>query len=139
MGLRGGYERGRAKILEPFQPYYRYLGTWQSWRMFVAPHRYPARSRSSSIGGRGGSRLRRPILRARLDAAVDDHDRLRAATFRYGWATTAAIGSSSPTGSPGGAAVDFPEARRVRVSFVRHRTPSPAEVLGQIAPRRSGS
>ena len=33
----------RRTVLSPFQPYYRYLGTAQSWRMFVAPHRYPAR------------------------------------------------------------------------------------------------
>ena len=32
----------RQALLAPFDPYYRH-GTWQSWRMFVAPHRYPAR------------------------------------------------------------------------------------------------
>ena len=33
----------RKQVLRPFDPYARYMGTQQSWRMFVAPHRYPAR------------------------------------------------------------------------------------------------
>ena len=35
----------RDEVLAPFQPYYRWCGTWQSWRMFVAPHTHPSRMR----------------------------------------------------------------------------------------------
>ena len=38
-----GVMRTRKDALYPFHRYYRNAGTWQSWRMFVAPHRYPSR------------------------------------------------------------------------------------------------
>ena len=37
------YERWRDAVMVPFDPYYTYCGTWQSWKMFVAPHRFPGR------------------------------------------------------------------------------------------------
>ena len=37
------YDEARDTIMDPLRPYFRYTCTPQSWRMFVAPHRYPAR------------------------------------------------------------------------------------------------
>src|SRR6187399_1630494 len=37
------YMTVRDAMIAPFTPYYEASGTWQSWRMFVAPHRVPSR------------------------------------------------------------------------------------------------
>ncbi|MBX2797513.1 MAG: hypothetical protein KTR31_07595 [Myxococcales bacterium] len=125
-----GYERGRAKLLRPFKPYFEYCGTWQSWRMFVAPHRFPGRLEIHVDGGRKGWQ---PVYVARSDEhawmhTIFDHDRLRAATFRYAWAHFRGPRQQFANWVATQAAQDFPEAARVRVSFVRYRTRTPDEV-----------
>src|SRR5947209_12697273 len=37
------YMAARDRALAPFDLYYEWCGTYQSWRMFVAPHRHPTR------------------------------------------------------------------------------------------------
>ena len=121
---------------EPFDPYYRCCGTAQSWRMFVAPHRYPSRFQIRVLRGRTWY----IVYQARhpehdwMSRALD-HDRMRAALFRYGW------GNKYPkTYSNLGewlarhAAVDFPEASRMQVRFGRTETPSPAETRAGTTP-----
>jgi hypothetical protein len=124
-----GYEVVREKILAPFQPYFRYCGTWQSWKMFVAPHRYPGRLEIEVDRGEGWE----PVYVAR-SAEHDwmapwlDHDRFRSATFRYAWDHYRAARNQFVDWVARHAAVDFPDARRVKVFFVRYRTRSPEEV-----------
>ena len=61
-----GFMERRDQVLTPFKPYYKHAGTTQAWRMFVAPHRYPARRRSSrGAGASTGSRAWRAPLSAR--------------------------------------------------------------------------
>ncbi|MEN0068312.1 MAG: hypothetical protein AAGA48_39700 [Myxococcota bacterium] len=124
-----GYEQGRRAILRPFLPYLRYCGTWQTWRMFVAPHRFPGRLEIEIDRGQGWE----TIYVARSDEhewrrTWLDHDRFRAAVFRYAWKhyrkgrTEFTAWVSRQVGE------DYPDAKRVRVSFLRYRTPSPEEV-----------
>ena len=84
------YTAARKKVLEPFEPYDQYAGTDQSWHMFVAPHRNPARlyiDLSNDSGQPSTWRLlyvsRHPELRWKSE--VFDHSRGRAALFRYSW------------------------------------------------------
>lgn len=131
-----GYERGRARVLRPFRGYFEVLGTWQSWKMFVAPHRYPARL---EIHVRTPGEDWRPVYVARSDEHEWmrrwlDHDRFRAAVFRYAWDHYRGTRRQFADWVADRAAVDFPEAAQVRVSFVRYRTPSPEEVRSGIAP-----
>ncbi|MCB9683727.1 MAG: hypothetical protein H6735_01640 [Alphaproteobacteria bacterium] len=121
----------RQDILTPFQPYYRYCGTWQSWKMFVAPHRYP--SRLEILLDRGEGRFE-PLYVA--DSSEYDwhatwfhHDRMRAAVFRYGWDHFRPWRKQFADWVARVAADEFPDARLVRVQFVHYRTPSPEEVL----------
>lgn len=119
----------RRRVLAPFAPYYRYAGTFQSWRMFVAPHRHPARLHIE-VHRRGAWE---PVYVAR-DAQHDwlapklDHDRLRAQVFRLSWPAYKTTYSRFVDWVARQAASDFPDATRVRVRFWRYRTPSPAEV-----------
>ncbi len=121
--------RVRRVVLSPFGPYYRYCGTQQSWRMFVAPHRYPSRlhvdiqTESEWL----------PVYVGRDDeldwhAQWFDHDRMRSVVFRFGWKSYRASYRQFVDFMAGLAAVEFPEASHIRVRLHRARTPSPEEV-----------
>lgn len=123
------YERARSSVLAPFQPYYRYCGTWQSWRMFVAPHRYPARLHIDVLDDDGW----RPVYRARSSihawrAEQLDHDRFRSSIFRYAWPSYRRGYREFVDWLKVQAASDFPDARKLRVRFYKYRTATPDEV-----------
>lgn len=125
----------RRSLLTPFQPYYRYAGTAQSWRMFVAPHRYPARLHVEVHQGGAW----RPVYVARsrehdwLRRELDN-DRMRSAVFRYAWPAYARSYKELVDWLADRAAEDFPEARAVRVRFAKARTPTPAEARAGVEP-----
>jgi hypothetical protein len=103
----------------------------------VAPHRYPARL---EIHVRAGSSAEwTPVYVARSDEHEWmrrwlDHDRFRAALFRYAWDHYRSTRRQFADWVATQAVTAFPEATQVRVSFVRYRTPSPEEVREGIAP-----
>ncbi len=127
--LAVAWEAGREKVLAPFQPYYQYCGTWQSWRMFVAPHRYPGRLEVEVrtdgdweplyVGRSSEHDWHRRWL---------DHDRFRAAVFRYSWEHYRRPRGELADWFARLAASERPDARQLQVSFVRYRTRSPDEV-----------
>jgi hypothetical protein len=124
-----GYETVRGYVLAPFQPYLEYCGTWQSWKMFVAPHRFPERLEIEVDRGSGWEPVY--VARSREHAWMAswlDHDRFRAALFRYAWEQYGKPRKEFATWVAKQAATAFPDAHQVRVSFVRHKSPSPAEV-----------
>lgn len=125
-----GFMDAREKVLAPFQPYYRYCGTWQSWRMFVAPHRFPARLH---IDVREGGTWR-PVFEERSEELTWmetelGHDRLRSGIFRYAWPQYRSTWKLFGKYMARRAAEDFPEADAVRLRFFEYRTRSPEEVL----------
>jgi len=133
--LGTSYEGVRDVVLWPFQPYYRYLGTWQSWRMFVAPHRYPGKLQIR-VQEQGEWRV---VYEARSAEhawrhAWFDHDRMRASVFRYSWKHYKNSRKRFADWVARHAAQDFPEASHVDVSFLRYRTLSPEEVRSGESP-----
>lgn len=131
-----GTEAVRRELLRPFRPYYTWCGTWQSWKMFVAPHRFPARLEIEIDRGDGAWE---PIFVARSDTATwrrawFDHDRMRAAVFRFGWDHFKRGRQELVDFVAAQVREDFPDAARVRVSFVRYRTPTPAETRAGVRP-----
>ena len=131
-----GYERGRRDALQPFARYYRYAGTSQSWRMFVAPHRYPGRLVIDVDEGEGFTR----VYEARSSeftwgSTWFDHDRMRSAVFRYAWPHFRRPRSEFTSWVADQAADAFPHAHRVRVGFLRYRTRSPDEVRQGVMPK----
>jgi len=135
-GLATRYEAVREAVLWPLDPYYRYLGTWQSWRMFVAPHRYPGRLQIRIEDADGW----RVIYEARSPEATwrrrwFDHDRMRAAVFRYSWKHYRNSRRYFTDWVARQVAADFPDADRVEVSFLRFQTPSPEQARSGRAPQ----
>jgi hypothetical protein len=123
----------------PFTPYAKYAGVTQTWRMFVAPHRYPARLH---IDVRASDGTWRPVQIARSRTydwrgAQLNHDRVRATLFRYGWANFRRPYTKLTRWLAARAAVDFPAATHLRVRMYGFRTASPEEVRrGQLPPGR---
>ncbi len=124
----------RKAVLDPLMPYYEHCGTWQSWRMFVAPHRFPSRLHidSSTSSDRRGATWE-PLYVAR-DEALDwhahqlDHDRMRAAVFRYGWRHYRTAYKEFGTWVAREVAAEQPDARWVRLRLHKYETPSPEQV-----------
>jgi len=123
----------RHAVLRPFRRYYQFAGTWQSWRMFVAPHRYPARLQ---IAVRAGSAWQTVYERGDPQATWRrrqlDHDRMRAQIFRLSWPGYGGTYARFTLWIARAAAHDFPYASQVRVRFFKYRTRSPAEVRAGV-------
>lgn len=124
-----GLMAAREVALAPFDPYYRTCGTWQSWRMFVAPHTHPGRLVVEVHDDAGW----REVFVERSDearwlATVFQQDRVRSAIFRYSWPSFKGPYGKFVDWIAGRAAADFPDADRVRVSYRKVATPSPADV-----------
>ena len=124
-----GWEKYRSALLIPFAPYGRYLGTSQSWRMFVAPHRYPTRL-AVDLEEDGAWRV---IFQERSELytwrrTLFDHDRMRSVIFRLGWPQYRKPWESFSRWIARMAAQDFPQATRVRTRMFKYRTLSPQEV-----------
>ena len=127
--LAKGYMEKRNGVIEPLRPYYKYTGTTQSWRMFVAPHRFPARLH---IAVRQGG-VFEPVYIARdpersWRAKQLDHDRMRAAIFRFSWRPYRRYYESFTVWVAKRAAEDFPDADSVRVRFFKYKTLTPEQV-----------
>jgi hypothetical protein len=129
------HEGVRDAVLAPFRPYFQLCGTWQGWRMFVAPHRFPARAEIEIDRGQGWEKV---YVARSADhtwlARQLDHDRFRAALFRYGWDHYRSPRQQYATWVSRQAAAAFPGAIRARISFVRTPTRSPEEVRRGVPP-----
>ena len=135
--LARGWVHGRQAVLEPFRPYYRYLGVEQSWRMFVAPHKHPSRLQ---IHIRPSPDSAWELLYSQGDpdyawrSAQLEHTRMRSALFRYSWpgyrrsyrALTRWVGRE--------VAAERPDAGQVRLQWLRQKTPTPAQVRTDTRP-----
>jgi hypothetical protein len=123
------YMAVRNEIVSPFRLYYECCGTSQSWRMFVAPHRYPTRLHID-LEEHGQWRplyVERTRKHDWLSSKLDQH-RFRSAIFRFGWDEFTADYRRFVDWIARQAARDFPEADRVRVRLYKYRSPSPEEV-----------
>jgi hypothetical protein len=119
----------RSEVLQPFLPYYHYCGTFQGWRMFVGPHRYPL-VLHIEVAEHGQWR---PIYierdtQYRWRARQLNSYRFRAVLFRLGWPGYEGELKRLAHWVATEAARDFPEAEQVRLRFYQRRTPSPDEV-----------
>jgi hypothetical protein len=133
--IASGFESARETVLYPFMPYYTYCGTWQSWKMFVAPHRFPGRLEIDVDHGTGWE----PLYVARSadhtwKRSWLDHDRTRAALFRYSWKHYRISRGEFTDWVARTLAKEDQAATRVRVSWQRYRTASPEEVLSGTRP-----
>jgi len=138
-GVAVGWEAGRSWVLAPFQPYYRWCGTWQSWKMFVAPHTHPTQLRIEvERGGVWQLAYVERSAEARWLAGKLDHDRFRSVIFRAGWPHYQPLRQHFAAWAARRAAVDFPDATRIRLSFRKRDTlPAAALAAGDATPERT--
>jgi hypothetical protein len=130
--VASAYESARGEAMKPFDLYYDWCGTSQSWRMFAGPHRYPSRLEIDIDEGGAW----RPIYiksdpqHVWLSGKLD-HYRMRPFLYRLSWYRYD-VGSSDfdelARWVASRAAHDFPDAGRARVRFFKFHTPSPGEV-----------
>jgi hypothetical protein len=129
------YMTARGDVLAPFGWYYAYCGTTQSWRMFVAPHRFPT---TLHIDVREGGTWR-PVYverdpRHRWLGRILDSYRFRSVIFRFGWPGYEGEFEAFARWVARRAAADFPDADAVRVRLWKAPTASPAEVRAGTVP-----
>ena len=116
----------RNKALTPFRPYRKYVGVRQRWRMFAAPNRVPARIRIAvEIDGQWQTVHEASSAAHQWRKRQLGHERLRVVINRAVWRHNHRIYARLLAWIVDAAAHDFPDATRVRVSFVRGPTPKP--------------
>ena len=117
----------RRKLLKPAKPYFRHLGTDQSWRMFGYLNRRPARLEVAISEGEDW----RDVFVARSSDATWrrkqlDQERMRTIVNTYSWRTRIKDYKRLSAWLSARALEDFPNATKVRVRMVYMRLPKPA-------------
>ena len=129
--ISGRYVAAREKAIAPFVPYGEYAGARQSWRMFVAPQRYPVRI---EISVREGRKPWKKVFESRSpehrwNAGLFEKYRLRRVMFATAWDKDARHFKMLCDWIALQAARDFPDATEVMIRQLRYRTPTPEEAL----------
>lgn len=125
------YVAGREKVAAPFEPYTRYSGARQSWRMFVAPQRFPIRI---EILVRQPDKSWKKVYETRSKehtwlAHLLEKYRLRRVVFSTAWDQENRHFKMLCDWLAVQAARDFPDGMELQVRQIRYRTPSPEEAL----------
>lgn len=130
-GFSKKYVAGREKVAAPFDGYATYGGVRQSWRMFVAPQRYPVRI---EVSVRQGAGAWRKVYESRSEehrwlSHVFEKYRMRRVVFATAWEKEGRQFKMLCDWIAGQAARDFPAATEVQIRQIRYRTPAPEEAL----------
>lgn len=126
--------RVRDTLVAPFARYYEVFGTFQSWQMFVAPHRHPARLRVEVQEGGSWTPVFVEGQDGWLSRELSD-TRFRSVIFRLGWPGFESARQHFADFVARRAARDFPRASQVRLVLSRADTPSPEQVLRGEEPK----
>jgi hypothetical protein len=127
--------QGRHRALRFARPYFMYLGTKQSWRMFVAPHTHPSRLNVDIREGDTWYSVYQPFdAELRWGAEIFEDSRFRSAVFRYSWPNYKGEFKRLAQWVAVAAGEDFPEADAVRLRWLKRRTPTPRQARKGTAP-----
>ena len=128
--LAESWERIHTKAKSPFRRYQRYTGTYQSWRMFVAPHRYPTRLHVDmrTAEGEWTPLYVRGSAEFTWRGRQLGHIRMRSALFNYFWNRRPGDYDQFVRWLATRAAEDHPNAVEIRVRTYSFHTLSPQEV-----------
>lgn len=125
-----GYMKVRDVWLLPVEPYIEATGTDQPWRMFVAPHKHPARYRVEvqSEGSPEWELLyEERSSRARWREEFFEQERTRSVLFRYAWTEYAQEARQLCTFLSKEIFEERPQASAVRCRYWKAASPSPEE------------
>ena len=133
-----GYMQARDLWLAPVEPYLDVTGTDQPWRMFVAPHRHPARFRvqamvATSGGAAAASGAWETLFEERSAEAAwrssfFEEERIRSILFRYSWPEYSTESRRFCQWLADRAFEERPELAKVRCSYEKRPSPSPDDV-----------
>jgi hypothetical protein len=131
-----GWQSIYTVLMKPVRPYESLAGTGQNWKMFVAPHTYPT-ALEISVASKAGDWA---VLYSERDRTAAWRkgtlgvERLRSATFRWGWPSYASAWSNACLALSRLALADFPDADQVRCRFWKAKSPSPQEAAAGVDP-----
>ena len=122
----------RNATLKPFRPYYRYVGSDQNWRLFVAPHMFPSKLEIDVLIENTWV----PVYRVHSSnpseqwmATLLENGRFRPSIFRYSWARYKKHFNRFAVHMSQQAINDFPTATQIRFRSWRYPLPSHVEIL----------
>ena len=129
----------RGAVIRPLRPYLDATGSWQPWRLFVAPHRFPARLEVMVLRAHDGPNDWRVIYRERSStecwhASFFAVERVRSAIFRYSWPSFAHDASGFCGWIADRVFDERPDVSAVRCRYGKQRSPSPAEARRGFEP-----
>ncbi len=124
------YQEGLDVLLWPVVRWERLTGTGQSWKMFIAAHRFPSRLRveARAEGADWDLLFEERNPEATWMSAAFDVERLRASIFRWSWPGYAKSGKRACATLALRAFAEDPTRADVRCRFLKARSPSPEEV-----------
>jgi hypothetical protein len=130
------YGRGYKRLLAPVAPYEDLVGCEQSWKMFVAPHRFPTRLELAvrTAGAPWEVIFSEGSPTATWNAPVLRLERLRSAIFRWGWPSYQSAWGHGCTALARQIFSERDDATDVRCRFWKYRTASPEEALAGTVP-----
>lgn len=130
-----GYMHVRDLWLYPVEPYLDITGTDQPWRMFVAPHRHPARYRvEAQTNAESEFELlfeeRSPD--ARWHADLFEQERTRSVLFRYAWPEYSSDSRQFCSWVATKVFEERPDVASVRCRYWKAPSPSPEEARSGV-------
>lgn len=126
----------RDVLAWPFEDYLRLSNSRQSWKMFVAAHRFPARAEVAvrSPGGEWVTVFSERDADADWMAARFATERVRASVFAWSWPSGTKRWTQACKGFASQLFAERDGIDAVRCQFVKARSPSPREVLAGEVP-----
>lgn len=127
-------QNSRDAVMEPFERYLKQTGSAQSWKMFVAAHRYPTRLQIQVREGVEWETVfyeHDPVATWRAERF--GNERMRASVFAWGWSSAARRWTSACQGFAEELYAERPALKSVRCRFLKRRSPSPEQVLSGTA------
>lgn len=147
-GIAKAVQGGRDTLMLPFRTYLHHTGSAQSWKMFVAAHRFPTRLQIQvqHPDSRWETVFYERDPTATWRAGRFNNERLRASVFAWGWPSAKKRWASACATFASELFVERDQIVNVRCRFLKRRSPTPQEaqsgtgdegewVLERVVPR----
>lgn len=122
----------RNATLFPFRQYYRYVGSDQNWRLFVAPHMFPSQLEIDVEINENWTPIYRVFDGPKWMAHLIENGRFRPSIFRYSWGRYNGQYNRFAQFLSTQAEQDFPDATAIRIRWWRYPLPSHTDILQQF-------
>lgn len=126
----------QSALLVPFRPYLKWSGTDQSWKMFVAAHKYPTRMQLQSKRGEldWETDFEEGSDTATWNARAFATERMRGSIFVWGWTTYANRWKTACNAFAARLFAEDATRTHVRCRMWKARSPTPEEARQGVSP-----